>query len=122
MPNGVNVPLTFEIFKQDPVKGDTLVRTETLTQDIIKIGKLPPRPVAAPQAPPSAFGGQAQAPAPFPPPPVAAPPPPFGAPAQSFAPPPRPAAPPPANYNYGPPPGFDPSAVEVQDGSRAIEV
>ncbi|HZS41588.1 MAG TPA: FHA domain-containing protein, partial [Polyangia bacterium] len=40
MPNGVNVPLTFEIYKQDPVKGDTLVRTETLTQDIIKIGKL----------------------------------------------------------------------------------
>src|SRR5262245_41774400 len=35
MPNGVNVPLTFEIYK-----GDTLARTETLTQDIIKIGKL----------------------------------------------------------------------------------
>ena len=30
MPNGVNVPLTFEIYKQDPVKGDSLVRTETL--------------------------------------------------------------------------------------------
>jgi FHA domain len=40
MPNGVNVPLTFEIYKIDPAKGDTLVRTETLTQDIIKIGKL----------------------------------------------------------------------------------
>jgi TonB family protein len=40
MPSGVNVPLTFEIFKVDPAKGDTLVRTETLTQDIIKIGKL----------------------------------------------------------------------------------
>ena len=40
MPSGVNVPLTFEIYKVDPVKGDTLVRTETLTQDIIKIGKL----------------------------------------------------------------------------------
>src|SRR4029453_3746650 len=35
MPSGVNVPLTFQIFK-----GDSLVRTETLTQDIIKIGKL----------------------------------------------------------------------------------
>src|SRR5262245_4419298 len=35
MPTGVNVPLTFEIYK-----GDQLVRTETLTQDIIKIGKL----------------------------------------------------------------------------------
>src|SRR6476469_1671978 len=35
MPSGVNVPLTFQIFN-----GDTLVRTETLTQDIIKIGKL----------------------------------------------------------------------------------
>src|SRR6478672_8897682 len=35
MPSGVNVPLSFQIFK-----GDTLVRTETLTQDIIKIGKL----------------------------------------------------------------------------------
>src|SRR6516164_5899086 len=40
MPSGVNVPLTFEIYKQDPAKGDILVRTETLTQDIIKIGKL----------------------------------------------------------------------------------
>ncbi|MFI5288265.1 MAG: AgmX/PglI C-terminal domain-containing protein [Polyangia bacterium] len=35
MPSGINVPLTFQIFN-----GDTLVRTETLTQDIIKIGKL----------------------------------------------------------------------------------
>src|SRR5436309_14753688 len=35
MPSGVNVPLSFQIFK-----GDTLVRTETLTQDIIKVGKL----------------------------------------------------------------------------------
>ena len=35
MPSGVHVPLTFQIFK-----GDTLVRTETLTQDIIKVGKL----------------------------------------------------------------------------------
>src|SRR5437764_10783379 len=35
MPSGVNVPLSFQIFK-----GDTLVRSETLTQDIIKIGKL----------------------------------------------------------------------------------
>jgi FHA domain len=237
MPNGVNVPLTFEIYKQDPVKGDSLVRTETLTQDIIKIGKLssshlriddesvsrmhavieiagpgeiyiidlgstkgtlvngqkvnkckvqsgdtivlgstklvvtmgepiaaatddgptqvqappqtsappssakntvmgmqavtlpaptaptafPPPPVSAPQA------STMQAPAPFPPPPAAAAniPPPFGAPQppQGFAPAPRQAAPQPqANYNYGPPPGFDPSAVEVQDGSRAIEV
>src|SRR3954467_5188893 len=39
MPSGVNVPLTFEIFKVDP-KGDQYVRTETLTQDIIKVGKL----------------------------------------------------------------------------------
>src|SRR6266480_23899 len=39
MPSGVNVPLTFEIYKVDP-KGDQYVRTETLTQDIIKIGKL----------------------------------------------------------------------------------
>ena len=39
MPSGVNVPLTFEIYKVDP-KGDTLVRKETLTQDIIKVGKL----------------------------------------------------------------------------------
>src|SRR5258708_1150630 len=35
MPSGVNVPLTFQIYK-----GDTLVRTETLTQDVIKVGKL----------------------------------------------------------------------------------
>lgn len=39
MPSGVNVPLTFEIYKVDP-KGETLVRKETLTQDIIKVGKL----------------------------------------------------------------------------------
>ena len=39
MPSGVNVPLTFEIFRIDP-KGDQYVRTETLTQDIIKVGKL----------------------------------------------------------------------------------
>src|SRR6478752_1462681 len=39
MPSGVNVPLTFEIYKIDP-KGDQLVRKETLTQDIIKVGKL----------------------------------------------------------------------------------
>ncbi len=39
MPSGVNVPLTFEIYKVEP-KGETLVRTETLTQDIIKVGKL----------------------------------------------------------------------------------
>ncbi len=234
MPNGVNVPLTFEIFKIDPVKGDSLVRSETLTQDIIKIGKLssshlriddesvsrmhavieiagpgeiyiidlgstkgtlvngqkvnkckvqsgdtivlgstklvvtmgepvsaaaddgptqvqaapatpapssakvtvmgmaavnpvappsafPPPPVAAP---PSAPTMQAPAPA-FPPPPTAAAniPSPFGAPAPApaasyAAPAPQPRAP----VNYGPPPGFDPSAVEVQDGSRAIEV
>lgn len=35
MPSGVNVPITFQIYQ-----GDALVRTETLTQDIIKIGKL----------------------------------------------------------------------------------
>jgi TonB family protein len=35
MDSGVKVPLTFQIFK-----GNTLVRTETLTQDIIKVGKL----------------------------------------------------------------------------------
>ena len=35
MPSGVSIPLTFEVYQ-----GDTLVRTETLTQDIIKIGKL----------------------------------------------------------------------------------
>ena len=39
MPSGVNVPLTFEIYKVEP-KGETLVRKETLTQDIIKVGKL----------------------------------------------------------------------------------
>ncbi len=35
MPTGVNVPITFQIYK-----GGQLVRTETLTQDIIKVGKL----------------------------------------------------------------------------------
>jgi hypothetical protein len=35
MAAGVNVPLTFEIYK-----GDQLVKTETLTLDVIKIGKL----------------------------------------------------------------------------------
>src|SRR5215467_8943188 len=35
MPSGVSVPLTFQIYK-----GGQLVRTETLTQDIIKVGKL----------------------------------------------------------------------------------
>src|SRR5689334_15319398 len=35
MADGVKVPLTFRIFK-----GDQLVRTENLTQDIVKIGKL----------------------------------------------------------------------------------
>ena len=35
MAAGVNVPLTFEIYK-----GDQLIKTETLTQDIIKVGKL----------------------------------------------------------------------------------
>lgn len=35
MADGVKVPLTFKIFK-----GDQLVRTETLNQDIVKIGKL----------------------------------------------------------------------------------
>src|SRR6185369_4763252 len=39
MPSGVNIPLTFAIYKVDP-KGDQLLRTETLTQDIIKVGKL----------------------------------------------------------------------------------
>src|SRR5260370_20661973 len=39
MPSGVNVPLTFEIYKIDP-RGDQYVRTESLTQDIIKVGKL----------------------------------------------------------------------------------
>ncbi len=35
MPSGVNVPLTFQIYK-----GDQLIRTVTLNQDIIKVGKL----------------------------------------------------------------------------------
>ncbi len=35
MPNGVTIPLQFEIYK-----GGELVRTETLTQDVIKVGKL----------------------------------------------------------------------------------
>src|SRR5262245_40004360 len=35
MPGGVNVPLTFQFLKDNQV-----TRTETLTQDIIKIGKL----------------------------------------------------------------------------------
>ena len=35
MPTGINVPLKFEIYK-----GGQLVRTEQLSQDIIKIGKL----------------------------------------------------------------------------------
>jgi len=35
MDTGVKVPLTFQIYK-----GNQLVRTETLTQDIIKVGKL----------------------------------------------------------------------------------
>ena len=35
MAAGVNVPLTFEIYK-----GDQLIKTETLTLDIIKVGKL----------------------------------------------------------------------------------
>src|SRR3954464_13771487 len=39
MPSGVNVPLTFEIYKVDG-KGEQYVRTETLNQDIIKVGKL----------------------------------------------------------------------------------
>src|SRR5438270_4664939 len=39
MPSGVNVPLTFEIYRIDP-KGDQYVRTVTLNQDIIKVGKL----------------------------------------------------------------------------------
>jgi TonB family protein len=256
MPSGVNVPLTFEIYKIDP-RGDQYVRTESLTQDIIKVGKLSsshlriddeavsrmhavieiagpgeiyiidlgstkgtlvngqkvnktklqsgdqivlgntklvvtvgepvasqaddgptqvqmpaaspsqgratvmgmqaptlPAPQAAPQAP------TMQQPAPsFPPPPVAAPPAPFSPPPQNFAPPqqqaPNPFPPPPANNppppfaappppfaqpapqqqsyrapaapqgysaGYAAPPGFDPSAVELQDGSRAIEV
>jgi pSer/pThr/pTyr-binding forkhead associated (FHA) protein len=259
MPSGVNVPLTFEIYKIDP-RGDQYVRTESLTQDIIKVGKLSSshlriddeavsrmhavieiagpgeiyiidlgstkgtlvngqkvnktklqsgdqivlgntklvvtvgEPVAAqaddgptqvqmppssapaasratvmgmqapvvPQAPPQAPTMQQQAPS-FPPPPAAAPQPPpqqfaqppqqqyapppqqpqappqqqyappapaFAAPPAPFAAPPAPfAAPPqqqayraPAQMSYQPPPGFDPSAVEVQDGSRAIEV
>ncbi len=265
MPSGVNVPLTFEIYRIDP-KGDQYVRTETLTQDIIKVGKLssshlriddeavsrmhavieiagpgeiyiidlgstkgtlvngqkvnktklqsgdqivlggtklvvtvgeavasqsddgptqvqmPPQstpqpqipaaarqtvmgmsPVApAPQAAPSAPTMQQPAPG-FPPPPVAQPvPSPFAPPPQQFAPPPQQFAPPPQQFapppqqfapppgggfgapipspfaapqqaapayrapaqpmSFTPPPGFDPSAVEVQDGSRAIEV
>src|SRR5579864_5058505 len=39
MPAGVAVPLTFAVYKIDP-KGDQFVRTETLTLDIIKVGKL----------------------------------------------------------------------------------
>lgn len=35
MPSGISVPLTIQVFQ-----GQKLVRTETLTQDIIKIGKL----------------------------------------------------------------------------------
>ena len=225
MPSGVNVPLTFQIFN-----GDTLVRTETLTQDIIKIGKLSSshlriddesvsrmhavieiagpgeiyiidlgstkgtlvngqkvnkakvqsgdtivlgstrivvsvgeavvsqtddgptqvqvQPSTSPKAtqmgmtPPS-FAAPPVA-ASFPPPPVAAPQPSFAPPPAASPPPPFAAPPPPVQQyqqqqqqyqqqaapqrqasqpmNYGPPPGFDPSAVEVQDGSRAIEV
>ena len=41
MASGVQVPLTFEIFKIDPAKGDQLIRTETVTQEVaVKIGKL----------------------------------------------------------------------------------
>ena len=271
MPSGVNVPLTFEIYKVDP-KGDQYVRTETLTQDIIKVGKLssshlriddeavsrmhavieiagpgeiyiidlgstkgtlvngqkvnktklqsgdqivlgntklvvtvgdpvaaqaddgptqvqlpPTQPAAqmpaaarqtvmgmqapvAPQAPPTAptmasppqgspefpptSGGRTPAPSAFPPPPTQQPPAPFAPPPQAAFPPPPvgggfnpppPQAPggfgappspfaapqppqaaayraPAAPMQFQPPPGFDPSAVEVQDGSRAIEV
>jgi len=39
MPNGVNIPLMFEIYRVGP-QGDQYVRTETLNQDIIKVGKL----------------------------------------------------------------------------------
>jgi pSer/pThr/pTyr-binding forkhead associated (FHA) protein len=39
MASGFRIPLTFEIYKTDS-QGETLVRTETLTQDIVKIGKL----------------------------------------------------------------------------------
>lgn len=35
MPSGVNVPLTFEVYK-----GEQLIQKTTLTQDIIKVGKL----------------------------------------------------------------------------------
>lgn len=35
MPSGVNVPLTFQVYK-----GEQLIQTTTLTQDIIKVGKL----------------------------------------------------------------------------------
>ena len=34
MASGVQVPLTFEIFKIDPAKGDQLIRTETVTQEV----------------------------------------------------------------------------------------
>src|SRR5262249_20460854 len=41
MASGVQVPLTFEIYKIDPAKGDQLIRTETVTQEVaVKIGKL----------------------------------------------------------------------------------
>jgi TonB family protein len=89
----------------------------------------PPPPVAAPAPAPFApppqqqnFGQPAQG---FPPPPVAAAPQNFGAPnpfgqpaqqASSYRQSAQPAA------SFAPPPGFDPSAVEVQDGSRSIEV
>jgi pSer/pThr/pTyr-binding forkhead associated (FHA) protein len=39
MASGFNVPLTFQIYKVDST-GESLIRTETLTQDIIKVGKL----------------------------------------------------------------------------------
>ena len=35
MPGGVTIPITIQVFK-----GQTLVRTENLSQDVIKIGKL----------------------------------------------------------------------------------
>lgn len=40
MPSGMTIPLTFKIYRQDAEQGEVLVRTETLSQDIIKIGKL----------------------------------------------------------------------------------
>src|SRR6478672_640715 len=41
MASGVQVPLTFGIYKIDPAKGDQLLRTETVTQEVaVKIGKL----------------------------------------------------------------------------------